>query len=267
MGAYTNEIDFSGKLIIIFGSNATLDAGQKGRFFNGDGSKGKTSLELHDITLKNGKGGDGGAIFALNGAIVEIYTSIFESNTAGYEAQGGGAIHARGGSTDIKIYTSTFQNNSAYRAGGAIRINSVNLKIYDSTFESNKVEIQGGSSGGAIAALYGVHVEIHASSFISNEARHTCCGGSNAGKACTRSSDCPGSTCNCGSGGAIVVNGALAAFNCTFHGNTAPAGGAVYVDDGAYATFTGCIFNGNDGTTGHNDITHHDKESMLIFKA
>jgi hypothetical protein len=42
-------------VIIIFGSNTTLDAGQKGRFFNADGSKGKTSLELHDITLKNGK--------------------------------------------------------------------------------------------------------------------------------------------------------------------------------------------------------------------
>ena len=41
-------------MIIIFGSNATLDAGHKGSFFNGDGSKGKTSLELHDITLKNG---------------------------------------------------------------------------------------------------------------------------------------------------------------------------------------------------------------------
>jgi hypothetical protein len=42
-------------VIIIFGSNATLDAGQKGRFFNGDGSNGRTSLELHRTTLKNGK--------------------------------------------------------------------------------------------------------------------------------------------------------------------------------------------------------------------
>jgi hypothetical protein len=57
MGAYTNPngIDFDGKVIIIFGSNATLDAGQKGRFFIGHGSKRKTSLELHDITLINGK--------------------------------------------------------------------------------------------------------------------------------------------------------------------------------------------------------------------
>jgi hypothetical protein len=42
-------------VIIIFGSNVTFDAGQKGRFFSGDGSKGQTSLELHGITLKNGK--------------------------------------------------------------------------------------------------------------------------------------------------------------------------------------------------------------------
>jgi hypothetical protein len=41
-------------VITIFGSNATFDAGQKGRFFGGDGSKGQTSLELHGITLKNG---------------------------------------------------------------------------------------------------------------------------------------------------------------------------------------------------------------------
>jgi hypothetical protein len=57
-------------VIIIFGSNATLDAGQKGRFFNGDGSKGKTLLELHGITLKNGKV-DGNVSKYL------MYTSIF----------------------------------------------------------------------------------------------------------------------------------------------------------------------------------------------
>jgi hypothetical protein len=85
MGAYTNEIDFrlvcftqdslifkccaeylscglsvshSGKVIIIFGSNTTLDAGQKGRFFNGDGSERSTSLEIHGVILKNGKADD-----------------------------------------------------------------------------------------------------------------------------------------------------------------------------------------------------------------
>jgi hypothetical protein len=40
-------------MVIIFGSNATLDANQMGGFFNNDGRKGNTSLELHGITLKN----------------------------------------------------------------------------------------------------------------------------------------------------------------------------------------------------------------------
>jgi hypothetical protein len=39
----------------------------------------------------------------------------------------------------------------------------------------------------------------------------------------------------------------------------------VYVYDGANATFTGCIFNGNDGTTGHNDIARHDDTSNVTF--
>jgi hypothetical protein len=42
-------------VITIFGSNATLDAGQKGRFFFAIHSGKVTSLELHEITLKNGK--------------------------------------------------------------------------------------------------------------------------------------------------------------------------------------------------------------------
>jgi hypothetical protein len=59
-------------VIIIFGSNATFDAGQKGDFFSGDGSKGKTSLELHDITLKNGKVDDNVSKRLM------YFTSIFE---------------------------------------------------------------------------------------------------------------------------------------------------------------------------------------------
>ena len=54
MGDYTEAIDFSGKVLVIWGSNATLDATGKGRFFTGDGSKGKTSLELHGLVMQNG---------------------------------------------------------------------------------------------------------------------------------------------------------------------------------------------------------------------
>ena len=69
MGAHTNEIDFSGKAITIFGSNVAFDSGQKGIFFSGDGSKGMTSLELHGIILKNGVALKNGEIYSDGGAI------------------------------------------------------------------------------------------------------------------------------------------------------------------------------------------------------
>ena len=56
MGDYTKAIDFSGKVLVIWGGNATLDATGKGRFFTaGNGGEGqKTSLELHGLVMQNG---------------------------------------------------------------------------------------------------------------------------------------------------------------------------------------------------------------------
>jgi hypothetical protein len=49
--------------------------------------------------------------------------------------------------------------------------------------------------------------------------------------------------------------------------STSQVGGAVYayVYGGTNATLIGCIFNGNDGTTGHNDITRSDGTSNVTF--
>ena len=104
MGTYTHAIDISAKQICIFGNNAKLDAGHRGRFFSADGSKGLTSLKLHDLTLQNGNVREpkgqmqeaGGAIFATgSGVKLEIHSISFISN----QANGGGAIcayHAEG---------------------------------------------------------------------------------------------------------------------------------------------------------------------------
>ena len=60
MGSYTNEINFGGKQLVIWGNNATLDAAQKGRIFSSDSGDDHattttiTSLELHDLVLQNG---------------------------------------------------------------------------------------------------------------------------------------------------------------------------------------------------------------------
>ena len=62
MGNYTQEIHFGGKLLVICGKNAKLDAKGKGSFFSYDSDDdddgrehGKTSLELHDLVMQNGK--------------------------------------------------------------------------------------------------------------------------------------------------------------------------------------------------------------------
>jgi hypothetical protein len=234
MGAYNNEIDFSGKVIIIFGSNATLDAGQKGRFFNGDGSKGKTSLELHGITLKNGHERDfGGAIFIQNGTLV-IHDSTFATNGKidGATTNGmGGAIGAT--TADVKIYTCIFESNTAYHSGAIYVGSGTQIEIYTSIFKNNTTPP---GSGGAISAgPYdpAARLLIHDSAFDTNTAGAV--------------------------GGAVYTDGADVQFyNCTFTSNMAnpnmDGGGAVWVSN-ANANFTGCIFNGNDGTKGHNDIT------------
>ena len=51
--SYPGEIDFSGKACMIRGNGKTLDAGGAGRFFTGSGRR--SSLEVHGLTLKNGK--------------------------------------------------------------------------------------------------------------------------------------------------------------------------------------------------------------------
>jgi predicted outer membrane repeat protein len=241
MGAYSNQIDFSGKVITIFGSNAILDAGLKGIFFNGDGSIGKTSLELHDITLKNGKLDNGGAIYA-NGADVEIHNSFFLTNRA---SANGGAIYIEDGT--LVIHSTTFDTNTAAVSGGAIYTDGYNgavkIEIYNSTFRSNTANNEKAgfyAPGGAIRADV-ANVEIHDSTFQAN----TASGGS-----------------------AIFINAAdVALVNCTFASNVAAdGGGAVWVDgSNTNATFVGCTFLGNNNTKGNNDVTRKDDTSNVTF--
>jgi hypothetical protein len=109
MGPYIAAIDFSGKQLVIIGNHKTLDAGEpigpdwNQRFFYGSGSG--SSLEIHNVTMRNGQAGRwyglehlstaaptidgyGGAIFVSNGANVEIHDSIFQRNTATSSVRG-----------------------------------------------------------------------------------------------------------------------------------------------------------------------------------
>jgi predicted outer membrane repeat protein len=121
---YVNTF-YSGKVVIIYGRNASLDANHAGRFFFGDASEGATSLlELHETILQNGRAYAGGAICSLDGANAAIYDSTFECNHATVY---GGAIYTNG--ADIEIHNSLFKNARArqgdfayYGGGGAGRL-------------------------------------------------------------------------------------------------------------------------------------------------
>ena len=80
MGNYSKEIHFGGKVLVIWGNNATLDAAGKGRFFaTGDGGNGiKTSLELHGLVMQNGKAGDYVSFLFVVCCIVLLCPSFFK---------------------------------------------------------------------------------------------------------------------------------------------------------------------------------------------
>jgi predicted outer membrane repeat protein len=75
---------------------------------------------------------------------VRIYTSIFESNSAGGS---GGAIY--GHDANVEIHDTTFESHTAHE-GGAIYAYRSDAKIYDSTFQSSTTT---GTVSNSIAVL------------------------------------------------------------------------------------------------------------------
>jgi predicted outer membrane repeat protein len=174
MGVFTGQIEFSGRDITIWGQNKTMDASgtlDSGRFFYSAGTAG-SSLTLHWMVLEHGYATEyGGAVYTGGGAILKIYDTIFQGNTAigGIPIySGGGAIYAVGAT--VEIYTSTFQSNQAVSpdqfnpCGGAILGENANMEIHDSMFLTNSAR-----HGGAIYAV-GATVKIYTSTFQSNQA-------------------------------------------------------------------------------------------------
>merc|ERR1719197_531189 len=116
---------------------------------------------------------------------------------------------------------SVLQSNTGGNGGGAIYSQSGSLEVWKSVIVSNGaafVESQGGAifSSGTLVIKDSVLASNRAPKFR---------------------------------GGAVFVFGRMHAFNATFTRNTALAGGAVYLYDGANATFTGCHFPGHDNSS------------------
>jgi predicted outer membrane repeat protein len=267
MGMYTptlspqyGGIDFSGKQLVIIGNNKVLNAGEKGRFFYGSGSG--SSLEVRNVTMRNGKvsdtgSGGGGAIYISEDGALVIHDSTFDTNTANWE---GGAIYAYAGA-NVEIHDSTFQANAAlsYR-GGAIHVqNGVQVEIYTSEFKKNQADVYG---GGAIYAINGANVQVHDSIFQNNTATGEYGYGNypkagaiyvNQGTVEIYGSMFERNQASFGNGGAIYIHESkISIYDSTFESNQATCknGGAIFIWESRISIYTSTFEANRAGRAG-----------------
>lgn len=173
-GTYQETVNVSGTYVSITGnvddpSMVVIDANYEGRAFYFDNAEGGIS-ELSGMTIINGRGAPGGAIYVYTAALTVsdcvfynhdstnaggainfynltgdslIETSRFYSNNGVY----GGAIAASylGDSGRLIIANNVFYNNTATEGGGAIYAGlQAHPAIYNNTFAYNTADTDGG---------------------------------------------------------------------------------------------------------------------------
>jgi CSLREA domain-containing protein len=182
------------------------------------------SLEISNLTIRNGLADPGGAILVNETASITKVAFLNNRSAAETPAGTGGAVFV-GVEALVDISQSQFIGNYAYLGGGAVAGASTNtFTITDSTFDSN-TSVHGGG------ALYpnGDYAVIENSTFINNSA---------------------------GTGGAIHSNAGMVKINnSTFLGNSAVNRGAVDSREGMViinnSTFFGNTASGHGGTVGN----------------
>ena len=166
--------------------------------------------------------GSGGALGAAGFGTLTADDCLFEANFAG--DSGGGIFGLGTGSSTVKIFSTTFTNQTATTGAGAAILNTGEIEVDGVGFVSNLAsEIGGGLS---IAS---------------------------SGNATLRSTDFDGNIAS-GSGGgvrAVLVTGALDIENSHFRDNRAGVGGgALLVDEVNVAYMRFSSFEGNDAMPG-----------------
>ena len=161
---YLDDADVNGLLIskdtsiIGVGDNVILDAKNIGRIFYIDGfALSLSNLIFANANVSNANDQRGGVIWA-NNSILNVDNCKFINNTAGNANSYGGAINLKYSIADIS--QSSFENNAAWYAGGAINaeITNVLLNISHSVFTNNKILNNGWSTGAAICSYNTVNI-------------------------------------------------------------------------------------------------------------
>lgn len=120
------------------------------------------SLTLSQISLQNGSGANGGAVYVRSSGTLITRGALFMNNRAPGPTENGGAIYAREG--QVSLINTTFLSNTAGSGGGAVLASSGNLHVDNSRFLANTGRVGGALYSSAFTST------IHASEFISNSA-------------------------------------------------------------------------------------------------
>ena len=221
--------------------NSTFVNNHSDRFGGGlylDSTNGR--IDLFDVTLQNNTAQDGGGLYKLDGATLEIIgNSRFEDNIA--TRFGGGLVNDRVDG-DVNLIGTLFRNNDASDDGGAIHLrNGSQLTGEDLTFLNNTAQ-----DGGAIDLSSGTQLSLTDSIFQANQATT---GGAidvdtNSQLNLTRGSFRNNSSLT---GGAIRSDsGQITADRTEFINNQAGiSGGAIVHAGSAIASLTNVTFTGN----------------------
>lgn len=231
-------------------ADITIDANGVNRHFVISGSD-STDFIIEGLKLTGGSVADDGGSINLRAGNLTIKNSVFFENEA-TGGSSGGAI-STGGRTSLQIYNTIFSDNSTEDggingSGGAI-VSLGELFVHQSTFQNNSA----GGAGGAIENSHG-QMTIVDSTFIGNSAGLTGGAVTNYGGATFLNSTFVGNK-SYWSGGAIYSGGTkLSVESSTFTGNYG-SGGAIYsylsADDFMIAN---SILSGNESAIGPDNL-------------
>ncbi|MBR0270984.1 MAG: Ig-like domain repeat protein [Methanobrevibacter sp.] len=224
----------------------------------------QTTLNIINITLNDVSINNRGNFMANN----VIFENSDGSYTGGYSNVFGGIVYSNGGTT--LIYSSTFKNNTA-TYGGAIYATNSKVKVADSIFEDNYAY----KYGGAIASEDNSQLFVENSAFTNcytltnaggaiyskgsqltvNKSNFTSCNATFGGAICDLASNSDvnsiiaiNNEANYQGGAIYKMYGSMNVTSSTFTSNNALSGGAIFADNSSYFSVKSSKFDSNEAT-------------------
>jgi CSLREA domain-containing protein len=136
----TGDLDINGNLLLMGDGAGTtiIDGGGLDRIFQVPAG---VTAEIHDVTLRNGKGtGLGGAILSAGTLTLTRVLLSGNASVAGADGPGyGGALYSNGASSSLTVTDSTLFGNTAQSGGGGLAAGG-NLTLANDTISANHAD-------------------------------------------------------------------------------------------------------------------------------